>query len=102
MWTGSKRNEPTKPPLRRVDQLALEILELAAAEAKAGPIKRTTAHRLALAWFIYTDIASLGQAKSFWESLGHTGQYGGPKGEFYRQCDPPMFLAGWKRRIGVI
>ena len=84
-----------------MDQLALEILELSAAEAKAGPIKRTHAHRLALAWFTYTDIASPSQAKDFWDSLGHAVQYGGPKGEFYRQCDPPVLLAAWKRRIGV-
>ena len=101
MWTGAKKTEPTRPSRRRVDQLALHILDQAAAEAKAGPVKRTHAHRLALAWLTYTDTASPDQAKSFWDSLGHAGQYAGDRGTFYRQCDPPMFLAAWKRRIGL-
>lgn len=101
MWTGSKRKEPTKATRRRVDRLALEILEQAAAEAKDGPIKRTHAHRLALAWLSYSDIAYPGQTKDFWDSLGHAGRFAGEKGGFYRQCDPPTMLAAWKGRIGL-
>ena len=54
MWTGSKTKQQAKPSRRRLDQLALRILEQAAAEAAAGPIQRTHAHRLALAWLTYT------------------------------------------------
>ena len=100
MWTGSKTKQPTRPSRQRIDQLALHILEQAAAEARTEPIERTHAHRLALAWLTYADIATPCQAKSFWDSLGHAGLYAGESGAFYRRCDPPNLLAGWKRRLG--
>jgi hypothetical protein len=100
MWKA-RRTEPTKPTRQRLDRLALTILEQAVVEAKAAPIKRLPAHRLALAWLTYTDIASPDQATSFWHFLGHSGQYSGDAGEFYRQCDPKWLLEGWKRRAGV-
>jgi hypothetical protein len=100
MWTGSKSKQPERPSRGRLDQLALHILERAAAEASAAPIQRTHAHRLALAWLTYTDRATPCQAKSFWDSLGHAGQYAGEGGAFYRQCDPQALLAAWRRRAG--
>lgn len=99
MWKP-KRDELTKPGRRRLDGLALAILEQAAAEARTGPIERQPAHRLALAWLAYTDIASPHQATSFWHYLGHTGQYAGDAGAFYRQSDPKWMLKGWRRRSG--
>lgn len=100
MWKP-RRNELNKPTRQRLDRLALTILEQAAADAKEQPIVRVPAHRLALAWLTYTDIMSAHEAASFWNCLGHAGQYGGPKGEFYRQCDPKWMLARWKERAGV-
>ena len=100
MWKPT-RKEAVKPPRQRLDRLALAILEQAAVEARDTPVKRTRAHRLALAWLTYTDIVSPNHAKDFWDCLGHVGQYGGPKGDFYRQSDPQWMLEGWKQRAGI-
>ena len=71
---------------------------------QAGTASRYTRSRLpvALAWLTYTDIATPDQATGFWRSLGHAGQYSGPEGEFYRQCDPKWLLESWKQRAGVL
>ena len=71
------------------------------AVARAAPIQRTHAHRLALAWLTYTEIALPCQAKSFWDSLGHAGLYAGEKGAFYRGSDPKTYLAAWRRTAGL-
>jgi hypothetical protein len=100
MWKP-RRAEPTKPSRQRLDRLALAILKQAAIDAKENPIRRLPAHRLALAWLTYTDVASPDQASSFWSYLGHANQYGGPDGQFYRQCDPKWMLEAWQRRAGL-
>ena len=99
MWRPQRPPELTKPGRGRLNGLALAILEQAAIEAREGPIERQHAHRLALAWIVYTDITSPDQATRFWHYLGHTGQYAGDAGAFYRQADPKWMLKGWRERM---
>lgn len=100
MWTRPKRKAPAKPSRRRVDELALRVLEEAALEARTTPVERTHGHRLALAWLTFTDTATPDQAKDFWDCLGHAEKYAGERGAFYRTCDPKIFLQSWRKRIG--
>lgn len=77
------------------------MLEEAARQALDQPVKRTPAHRLALAWLTLMDFAPTAEADAFWRILGHAGPYGGKDSEIRRSADGGMYLRRWKRRAGV-
>lgn len=95
-----KRKESVRPSVARITRLAIMVLEEAAQEARFYPVKRSAAHRLALAWLTYMDFASTMQADSFWRILGHQGSYAtGKEGDFRRKADIDTFLNSWRRQM---
>lgn len=58
------------PPTReRLTAISLRILEEAAALAYHGPVRRTLAHRLALAWLSYEGIGLPWHYEAFWKRM---------------------------------
>jgi hypothetical protein len=99
MW--KRRSESSKPSIRRVSGLALTILAQGAQEAATGPIERTHAHRLALAWLAYMEFALPAEADSFWNMLGRARSYTMDKDGCFRfDCDSKRLLAEWRREAG--
>jgi hypothetical protein len=96
MWP--RRKESTRPNIARITGFAVMVLQDAAEQAQSRPVKRTAAHRLALAWLAYMGFASTMQADSFWRLLGHAGSYTGKDGELRRRADAGVMLDGWRRR----
>jgi hypothetical protein len=96
MWT--KQKESTRPSIQRITGLAVLVLDEAAGDAATKPIRRTPAHRLALAWLTYMGFASTTQADDFWKLLGHVGSYTGRDGQLRRNADARVMLEGWRRR----
>lgn len=89
------------PSRERLAFLAFRVLEEAALEARRAPIRRTVAHRLALAWLAYAGFSEPWRTKMFWDLLGQDKYPDRPDGQYCRDGDFERCLNGWRRLIGL-
>lgn len=92
---------PAKPTGPRLTSLAVMVLEEAAGEARTAPIKRTLAHRLALAWLGYAGVAEPWQIAEFWTALAEVASPDHPSSQYCRDTRFDTLFRRWRFVAGL-
>ncbi|QZP07759.1 hypothetical protein [Caenibius sp. WL] len=87
-----------RPTLRQMNILAINVLIDAARRAKWGPIERTDAHRLALAWLVHNRIATSEVADGLWTTLGSEVSDRGAHTQYCRDRALQCPISSWQSK----
>ena len=90
-----------RPDRTRLTALAIMLLEEAAGEARRAPIRRTLAHRLALAWLGYASVAEPWQIAEFWTALAEVAIASHPSSQYCRDSRFDTLFRRWRFVAGI-
>jgi len=98
-YSWPKPRVASRPTKQRLTAIALRILEEALASARHGTVRRTLAHRLALAWLAHERIGLPWHYDAFWRAMAESYDYA-PAEYGLRSRDLTGILNYWYQATG--